>query len=180
MFKQSLLIAVLSASLYGCGSGENAAQKAAEAATPAPVVQPVKPPVPSRFYTLQDGLEYGYEQAVSADDKNKGQVASKILMFKYLGERGDVMQFHARQGEINIVFECQRPCEFIKQMMFIDGVMRHKEHMRAIEGSIAWALTQDAMNGYLKPYEKERAGKISSLWIDEKKGLQWSPVKTPG
>lgn len=129
---------------------------------------------------MQDGLEYGYEQAVSVDDKNKGQVASKILMFKYLGERGDVMQLHNRQGDVHIIFECQRPCEFIKQMIFINGTMQRKEHLRAIEGSIAWAVTQDAMNGYLKPYERDRAGKASSLWIDEKKGMQWSPVKSPG
>ena len=161
---------VIAAFLSSCGSEKTPAQKAEASTTPAAVPAP-----PPRYFSLQDGLEYGYEQAVSQDAKSKGQIASKVVMFKFLGERDGVLQFHTRDGDFHSVLQCERPCEFVKQMYFFSGKLQKKDHIRAVEGSIAWALTRDAMNGYLKRYAKEREGKLNELWFDES-GPKWRPV----
>jgi hypothetical protein len=168
--KKLLYVVTLVVALGGCGSGNTPSQQQA-AAAPAPS----KPAPPPRYFSLQDGLEYGYEQAVSSDAQNKGQVASNIMMFKFLGERDGTMQFYSRDGNYSGVLQCERPCEFVKQMFFYNGQLQRKEHIRAVEGSIAWALTRDAMNGYLKKYSKERDGKLQEVWFDES-GPKWKPV----
>lgn len=167
----TIIAAVL---LTGCGADDQSATKAAVAEV-APIIKLKE----SRYYAMQDGGEYGYEQAVSADAKNHGQVANKIHMFRYLGERNGVLQFHSRDGSVHAVVQCERPCEFIKQMIFIDKTLQRKEHIRAVEGSIAWGLTHDALNGYLKPFTKERDGKLQEYWFDET-GPKWRVVASGG
>lgn len=162
------LCSVLILLLAACGSGESSAPKATSA--------PAIPAKPAHYYVLKDGAEYGYEQAISSDDKSKGQSASKVLMFKYLGERSGELQFHARDGDIHSVIQCERPCEFVKQMVFVNERIVRKEHMRANEGSIIWALIQDAMTGQLKKFTKERNGSVQEVWFDEKNGPNWRKV----
>lgn len=96
-------------------------------------------------------------------------------MFKFLGEREGTLQFHTRDGDFNGVMQCERPCEFVKQMIFYNSKLQRKEHIRAVEGSIAWAITRDAMNGYLKKFSKERDGKLQEVWFDES-GPKWRPA----
>ena len=36
---------------------------------------------------MKDGYEYGYEQAISQDAADSGQVATSLLMFKFVGEK---------------------------------------------------------------------------------------------
>jgi len=171
--KKSLILAFSVAALFGCGPSGTPPQEVSaqpEAAKSAQVQS-----VPSHHYALQDGLEYGYEEAVSAAAQNQGQVASKLLMFKYLGMRDGVLQFHAKNGEFHIVFQCELPCDFVKQTVFYGMKPQNTEHIRAVEGSIVWALTRDAMNGFLKKYEKERNGKMQEIWFDES-GPKWRPV----
>lgn len=135
------------------------------------------PPKPAPLYSMNDGLEYGYEQAVSDEARQRGQIASKLIMVKFLGERDGVLQFHTKEGPLHVVFQCQKPCEFIKQMVFYDKELQRKEHIRAVAGSIAWAMAHDAMNGHLKKFSKDRDGKQSEVWFDES-GPTWRPVKS--
>lgn len=163
---------LLSLMLSACGSGDTNSPTTAVA----PAAEPQKPAIPEHYYSLRDGFEYGYEQAVSESASKQGQVASKILMFKYLGERDGVLQFYSKDGDMLVVVQCERPCEFIKQMVFYDGSLQRKEMLRAAQGSIAWALSQDGMNGHLKKFQKERDGKLKEVWFDEQNGPQWRPV----
>lgn len=149
---------------------------ATQAQVPQEAIETPKPrALPNRYYVIQDGTEYGYEQAVSSDALRQGQVAAKILMFRFLGERNGVLQFLSRDGDIHLVLQCDRPCEFVKQMVFFDQTLQRKDHIRAVEGSIAWAVTRDAMNGFLTSHTRVRDGKAQEVWFDEK-GPKWRPV----
>lgn len=162
----ALLVAIATSA---CGEGNNQPP-------PTPTKTAVAPK-PSHYYSIHDGAEYGYEQAISEDGRRQGQAASKLMMFKFLGERNSVLQFHTKDGnDIHIVIQCERPCEFAKQMIFYRTKLQRKEHIRASEGSIAWALAQDAMNGYLTQFTKERDGTPSELWIEEHDGPKWRPI----
>jgi len=135
------------------------------------------PQLPHKYYVIQDGAEYGYEQAVSAEAQHQGQVASNILMFKFLGERDGTLQFYNREGDVVVAFQCERPCEYVKQMVFFDQRLQKKQHLRAVEGSILWAVSRDAMNGLLKQYTNERNGKMHEGWFEEA-GPKWRPITT--
>lgn len=132
-------------------------------------------PKPAPLYSMNDGTAYGYEQAVSEEAKQRGQVASKLMMVKFLGEREGILQFHSKDGSIHLVYQCQRPCEFVKQMVFYDQELQRKDHLRAVNGSIAWAMARDAMNGHMKQYTKVRDGKLSEVWFEET-GPKWRPI----
>lgn len=168
----SVVAAVLA--LSACGE-ENKAVQQSKAAEPPPAIK-LPPP---KYYSMRDGLEYGYEQGISTDAANSGQVAPKLIMIKFLGERHGVVQFHFKEGAYHAVVQCERPCEFVKQMIFYDGELVKKEHMRAAPGSIAAAVTSDALNGHLEKFVKDRNGKPHELWFDEA-GPKWTPVAAAG
>ncbi len=168
-----LAIAFAAVLVSSCGAENQTTSQAA--AEPVPVG---KLP-PQKYYSMKDGHEYGYEQAVSQDAANKGQVAVKLLMFKFAGERNGVLQFYAKEADVVSVFQCERPCEYVKQLVFYNGRLLRKDHIRAVEGSIAWAVVQDAQNGYLTKFTREREGKLQEVWFDES-GPIWKPVSTPG
>ncbi len=166
------LVAMLMAVVVtGCGQE----QSAAEAAAPAEIVAAT--PIIEHHYSLKDGLEYGYEQAVSLDAQNAGQVAGKLMMFKFAGENGGLYQAYSKDASGAItVAECANPCEFIKVMVFYDGEHINTERMRATEGTIGWHVMADAINGKMEQYQIDKNGKKYTVWFDEKKGPKTTEI----
>ena len=135
------------------------------------------PPPPRHNWTYRDGNQYGYEQGISDEQRAQGQVATKLLMFRFNGERDGKYQAYVRDGDYASVLECQSPCEYVKSMVFTGrGKAIRTEHMRAVSGSIASALIEDMRDGDLELYTFEREGKRYSHWFDEKTGVQRIPV----
>jgi hypothetical protein len=149
----------------GCGQQSTSQPEKAE-------IVPVEP-LPDHYYSMKDGLEYGYEPAVSEDAQKAGQLASTLLMFKFAGERDGVYQIYTKDGYSTTVAECSNPCDFIKIMVFAKDVGHVKtERMRATEGTIVWLAISDAINNKLEQFVNEKNGKKFTVWWDEKKGLQ--------
>ena len=141
-----------------------------------PVTSPSSSPMrkPPHNYHVNDGFDYGYEKAVTEEEKKKGLRVGDMMILKYLGERNGTLQFlHDYYGD-RIIFECQKPCEFVKTMAFRNGVFFLKKHDRLVQDSIILSASQDAENGYLKQYTPTRNGKPSSVWYDENKGAVYS------
>lgn len=174
MKKLYLFVALLSLALAGCGNGQ---QTSAIPEKPAQVVPPM--PVKDHEYSLKDGVEYGYERAVSAEEANQGKAASQLLMVRYAGTKGGDYQAYIKDGLVIAVFQCSNPCEFIKIMTYLDGEHVKTERMRATEGTVGWSVMADAINGKLQPYVGERNGRKFNVWFDERKGVQqiWLDAK---
>lgn len=160
----AILMAVV---VSGCGQEQSAAEDTAPAEifAAAPAIE--------HHYSFKDGLEYGYEQAVSLDAQNAGQVAGTLMMFKFAGENGGLYQAYSKDASGAItVAECANPCEFIKVMVFYDGDHISTERMRATEGTIGWLVMSDAINGKMDQYLFDKDGKKHSVWFDENIGPQ--------
>lgn len=174
MKKLHLFVVLLSLAMAGCGTEQQAA------ATPDKPAQVVPPePVKDHQYSMKDGMEYGYERAVSAEEANQGAAASNLIMVKYAGKNGDDYQAYIRDGSVFAVFQCSNPCEFIKIMTYLGGEHVKTERMRATEGTVGWSIMADAINGKLQPYMGEKNGRKFNVWFDEKNGLQqlWIDAK---
>ncbi|MDD4930484.1 MAG: hypothetical protein PHP85_14605 [Gallionella sp.] len=130
--------------------------------------------VKSHNYSLKDGVEYGYERAVSVEEANKGQAAASLLMAKFVGIQDGKYQVMAAVGSSPntvVVVECTNPCEFIKNMVYYQGQMVSSQRIRVTPDLIAWLMLEDAINGHLEQYIKETNGKKFFLWFDETKGV---------
>ena len=178
--KQYLCILTL-ATLAACGqpSNETAApaqapateqNQTAEASEAQEAQAPAQesPAVKAHGYGIKDGLEYGYETAISDNDAKAGQVANKVMMMRYSGEKDGKYQVHAKDGAATTVIECDKQCDYIKTMVFIDNQMMQKEMMKGGNGSIASIALADAINGQLEPYVEESKGKKYHIWYSEK------------
>lgn len=126
-------------------------------------------------YVMQDGLEYGYPAAVSEADRKAGQVAEKLVMVYYAGEREGKLQVHILDGTTISAFECARPCEYLKIMSYFENPYLdpqvNLERIAASPGSIGYYIMQDAMNGKLHQYARTKNGKRYDQWMDERKGM---------
>ena len=130
-------------------------------------------------YSLKDGYEYGYEQAISQDAADSGQAASTLLMFKYAGTKDGVYQAYTKEASGAIsVLQCNNPCDFLKIMVFYDGEHLKTERMKATEGTIGWSVISDAINGQLEQYvgENKSTGQKLNVWFTEKDGLITKPL----
>ena len=176
--KQYLCILSLLA-LAACGqpSAEKTApepaptqQQPTETAEASEVQEPVKVESTAKehHYAIKDGMEYGYESAISDDDAKAGQVANKVMMMRYAGEKDGKYQVHAKDGAATMVIECDKQCDYIKTMMFVDNQMMQKEMLKGGNGSLASIALSDAINGQLEPFVEESKGKKYHVWYTEK------------
>lgn len=153
-------------------------QQAEQAASTLPAI-----PLKDHNYVMQDGLQYGYPAAISADARQSGQVAETLVMVYYAGERDGKMQAHIMDGMTVTAIECARPCDYIKIMTYIDNeYLRDQikvERIAAAPGSVGYLIMEDAMNGKLRQYGRGVAGKQYSMWVDEQKGMQRFPLVEP-
>lgn len=160
--------------LFGCEQQES---PRAAANDPAKIAPPV--PVKTHNYSLRDGYEYGYERALSNEDRNKGQATSALMMAKYAGQRDGKHQVYIKNTEVAgavIVAECTNPCDFLKSMVFYQGNLVSSERMRVMPGLIGWMMLEDAINGELEQFVTEKNNRKATVWFDEKKGLIVTPL----
>jgi hypothetical protein len=176
MKKNIMVTALLSLVLAGCGKDEPATQDTAqvEASTP------VQPKLPDHYYVMQDGEEYGYSRALSKDQKNAGQAATSLMMFRYAGQRNGKYQLHVTDGINIMAAECSNPCEYIKTMSFMDAdYLRNKisiERLQNAPDSIIHFAFEDAFAGKMQPYAVKRGGKDVQMWVTDK-GPQYFPLE---
>lgn len=161
--------------LAGCGNAdENKTVEKTVEQEPAAVE--AKP-----YYSMEEDGSYGYEVALSDEEKKNGAMAKPLTMLSYAGEKDGKHQVFLNTDGVIIAFECSKACDFIKLMYFTDrGEYVKKEQIRAEPGMIAVLALSDASNGYLK-----RAGLGTSkkdakwVWFTEK-GIVFSKIdKSP-
>lgn len=107
---------------------------------------------PDHYYALRDGFEYGYEQALSEDDKNAGTQASPLMMTRFMDVTDGIYTVEIIKGPASAIFTCEYHCEFIKSKQFAYGQLVNSEILRNAKGSVVWAIMQDAQSGKLSPY----------------------------
>lgn len=150
----------------------------------APAVAPSRQMVPVRpspNYVMRDKAEYGYVAELSDMQRQAGQVANQVVTFRYLGSRDGKSQLMNVSGDMVVVMECENPCRFIKVMSFVDAdYLRdtiHVERLQNAPGLIASAAFSDAFAGHLARAEVvEKSGKRKSMWMDERKGIIYTPI----
>jgi hypothetical protein len=160
----------------GCGDQRTPAVAKNEA-----LPEVVTPPKRDHNYEVREDMDYGYAAAISQNAQNGGQVAPKILMFKYAGQRDGKHQVHASDGVNFTAIECSSPCEVMKIMNFIDkdylrGTVR-VERIKNQPGTIANLVMDDALHGRLNNYGMSRGNQTFQVWVDEKVGYQERLVK---
>lgn len=147
--------------LGGCGDKGSSAS----VATPSGVSTSA-PVQPQHFYVIQDEGAYGYEQAISPDDVNKGRAAANVLMVHYLGRRGEVHQVMVKEGKTRVITECSTPCEFAKIYTFWGNEFADKKIMKITPDALLAVVFKDVSNGYLKQYTGKQQGKPVQFWVD--------------
>ena len=160
---------VLLYAITACDQGVNknfiSDAQSATAAKETPKTLEVK--LPQHFYALKDSDEYGYEPEISDNQKDAGQVTSPLLMYRFLGEKKGQYQLLQSKGTMRIVFDCEKPCEFLRVRAFVDGYEVSKDRMRRVEGSILYYAFEDAMEGKLDQHFIMKKGKKLTLWYED-------------
>jgi hypothetical protein len=170
---RAVLVSILAATLVACGadrSGDGAQPVAPSSASAS------LPIAPAHNYVMKDGMKYGYPAAISEDARRAGQVAENLIMAMFAGEKNGRFQAHIIDGLTISALECERPCEYLKVMTYvdIDGIppQVRVEHIAAAPGSIGRMIMEDAINGELRQYAREfENGSTYSMWVDEQKGM---------
>lgn len=132
-------------------------------------------------YVSRDGMQYLYPSAITPQQRQAGQVGEQILAFSYLGSRGGKHQVMMNEGSVYAVMECDIPCVYVKSMSFIEGQSNDQilvQRFAAAPGSVISAVMQDVAGGHLEVRTSERKGKPHSVWLDEKKGLQYQLIQS--
>ena len=169
-----LIFSVVIAGLLSSCGDQSAAQnekQPSQAAEIAPQVAQI-----DHYYSMKDGFEYGYEAAISQDAAAAGQVAAKLMMFKYAGNKEGKYQVYSKEGATALVAECGNPCDYIKIMTFFQGEHVNTDRLRATEGNIATMVIMDAINGKMEQFIAEKNGKKATVWFDEKLGVKATPI----
>lgn len=138
----------------------------ATASTPtAPQVRPEVPALPMPHnYSLKENGEYGYEQALSDDDKKAGITTKPLVMAKYLGEKNGTISVVIQDGGKKTLFSCTLPCDFVKVGVFFGNEIVDAQRVKNTDGSIMNGILQDAMLDQLevyKPTGKKHQAKIA-------------------
>lgn len=167
-----LWIAVVAVLLAAC-------DKPVEYQTTATQTQALPQPAaaPRHNYVLKDGFEYGYEKALSAEDRQQGRVASSLRMFKYLGSRNGTHQVVTQSDDVRTVIESSPPYEFAKVYVFSGTRFLEKEVVRLAPDSLGAAVIADAVNTRLEQWVGQQQGINGHLWVDgDEKKLVFLPM----
>jgi len=73
------------------------------------------------YYSEDDDGEYGYQPAITDEDRTKGIVAKTLIIFRYLGEKDGTYSVEQRGITTSIVSSCKAPCAFIKDRFYASG-----------------------------------------------------------
>jgi len=130
---------------------------------------------PQHNYVVNTGDTYGYQQHVSDEDKAKGVTFKPLRMMTYVGKRNGSYQIIDANGVYIVVLECSDPCKTFKTMAFRDnGVHVQTVYIQTTPGSLAARVFEDAMNGFLEPFNASEAGSNGNrVWFSEK-GIQFT------
>lgn len=173
------VMACMALAVAGCGDNK-AGPAASSAAAPVANESPVRV-MPTHFYTVKDGSEYGYEQAISEADRQQGKAAASLMMFSYLGRKGDTYQVMLKVDEVRTIAECTKPCEFAKIYTFVGNQFANKEMLKLAPTAIVTTVFADAINNQLDPLLGEQKSTPVTFWVDgERKRLVVNDVKTSG
>lgn len=102
-------------------------------------------------WVMSEGGRYGYEAALSVDDKRAGVQAKPLMMVQYEGK--DAAGTHRvmwTDGTDEAHASCAAPCEFVTMYVLGPKARPGETRVRATKGSLIWAVFQDAMAGQLK------------------------------
>lgn len=136
------------------------------------------------FYVLKDGSKYGYQPATSRYERDSGQATSKLVMARYFGRKGDTYQIDMIDGDLHHIVECERPCEYLKIMIFYKNDHERTEYMKSEIGTIAWSILQDAVNGHMDVLTVDRNTSDGSephhIWVSEDEGPIFTPISESG
>jgi len=166
--------------LFGCSKSDAPQQSEkldfSSQSDPISEAPPAKLPAPMHNYSLKDGLEYGYEPAITPEDKQNGKLVNPLMMFKYAGEKDGAYQvFMSSNNETNVI-ECSENCEFMKIMTFRGNRHVGTDRMRRQDGSIGSMVLADAIDGFLQQFKQESQGHYFTVWWTEKGGANLSEV----
>lgn len=169
-----MLALIMTVLLTACGDQAPKATAVAEAPSAAPAV-------PKHVYAIKDGFEYGYEQALSDQDRSQGRVTKSLLMFSYLGKKGGAYQVMLKEDDVRTVAECALPCEYAKVYTFVDVTFIKKETIPINPSALLAGVFADAITGKLEQMQGLRDGTVTTFWVDgDKKRLIVADVKTSG
>jgi hypothetical protein len=167
------VVVVIAPVMVACTKRDASTEQQA-AIPPTPELETVVPR--DHYYDYQDGMQYGYTLAVSADDKAAGKASSQVTMFFYAGERGGRYQLHTRQANMLSAIECTMPCDVAKVLTIMDapGVPASTisvNRVRFAPNSVAYLALTDAANGKLNQYGLGDTEKQYTVWVDQDKGI---------
>jgi hypothetical protein len=153
-------VAGIAVAIYVLGQLGNSrpAQPAAQAAeatvqTPSAAPEPPPPPPPpSHNFAIEQDGEYGYEPAISDDDRKAGTAVKPMIMVRYLGTKDNLTRFAVVDAGVRTVFTCKEACDVVKSTVYLQGELIRQDTMRVAPGSIIEAVVQDIENGQLNAY----------------------------
>lgn len=150
-----LVITVLAlAILASCGDG------ATEVSVP---VMPIGP-----NYVVVEGQQYGYEGEDGA-----------IVLVSYLGERDDEHQFLSQDNDYDAstVIRISPPYDFIKEIDLYENTVTGQRMARLTNDMLASWMLDDAIQGRLKIYKRERDGVFRTFWLDPENKIVVTPLE---
>lgn len=159
--KNIILATIAAMSLSACGDNQNtsvvshpdSSSNRQEQSEPTEASAPdVTPPQPVHQYVLEDAGEYGYESALSATERQNGEMAGKIIMVRLLPHPDGAYRFYRHENLYESLVTCKEPCEFVKIENSFNGYSNAPEIKRVVTGTLIWAMLQDARAGFLKVY----------------------------
>ena len=176
------VMACMALAVAGCGDkAVPVASSAAPVVAASVVAEPPAQVMPTHFYAVKDGNEYGYEKGLSDADRQQGKAAASLMMFSYLGRKGDTYQVMMQMDNVRSIAECTKPCEFAKIYTFVGNQFSAKEMLKLTPVAIVSSVFADAMNNQLDPLLGEQKGTPVTFWVDsERKRLIVDDAKTSG
>ncbi|MFM0543992.1 hypothetical protein PQR29_04615 [Paraburkholderia strydomiana] len=122
-----------------------------------PPPEPPKPLPPAHNYAVQQDGEYGYQPAVSDEERNRGVTTKPLIMVRYRGEKNGIYVIE-EADESGAVFrmECQELCQYVKTKVIVGGQVLKTATVPNAPESLMHAVFDDAINGQLEKYPAKR------------------------
>jgi len=104
-------------------------------------------------YTTEQEGEYGYQSAISDDDRRQGIAAKPLMMVRYRGviDGRTTIDQQASDGGVMRV-DCKEPCDFLRLRLMVGGQTIHTETLPNDPQTLGGEMMDDARNGKLKVY----------------------------